>query len=580
MLSVADIGARPTVGCAKFAPMARRRMRQAPQSPPMDGTAQRSRSAAARPRIDVEKLFDRLPPHAPEAEMSLLGSIILDPRAMVDVLDHVQSGDDFYSAAHGVIFDALREIADRNPETDLVELTDRLRDRAELEDVGGSEYLLQLAEQVPSAVNAPHYARLVADKARLRRLIKATSEILYDAYHVGGGDGPEDVKEAVDAAEMKIFEIARADDRAAFANLATLLQEELDRIESVEGRLVSGLHTGFDDLDEKLSGLQQGEMIIVAARPSMGKTALALNLAEQVAMGGRTPWTRAHVGPVPVGFFSLEMSRSALAQRLLSAYSGVDSHKMRTGQINDQVMDQLVRACGDLSQAPIIVDDTPNMTVMQLRARARRMVDRHGVKAIFVDYLQLMTAPGASRESRQVEVSAISRGIKALARELSLPVICLAQLNRGSESREGNRPRMSDLRESGSIEQDADVVMLLHRESYYHQGDMNWMEENEDKVNDAELIIAKQRNGPTGVVHLTWDAHTTRFKNRARTGGGFDPGYYDAGPAPAPHVASTSGYGAGPSAGAHHAPAPRELKEPSAPPFDERGFDDDLDGLP
>lgn len=551
----------------------------------MDGTAQQR--FASRPRIDVEKLFDRLPPHAPEAEMSLLGSIILDPRALVDVLDQVQTGDDFYSAAHGLIFDALREIADRNPETDLIELTDRLRDRAELEDVGGSEYLVQLAESVPSAVNAPHYARLVADKARLRRLIKATSEILFDAYHVGG-DGPEDVKQAIDAAEQKIFEIARAEDRAAFANLASLLQEELDRIEAVEGRLVSGLHTGYDDLDEKLSGLQAGEMLIIAARPSMGKTALALNLAEQVAMGGRTPWTRAHTDPVPVGFFSLEMSRNALAQRLLSAYSGVDSHKMRTGQINDQVMSRLIEACGALSQAPIIVDDTPNMTVMQLRARARRMVDRHGVKALFVDYLQLMTAPGAGRESRQVEVSTISRGIKALARELSLPVICLAQLNRGSEQREGNRPRMSDLRESGSIEQDADVVMLLHRESYYHQADPGWLEENEDKVNDAELIIAKQRNGPTGVVHLTWDAHTTRFKSRARLSGDFDGGYYDSGPAagadygpPAhAHTASHAPAGRHSHSAAPFEPAPRELKAPGAPPFDERGFDDDLDGLP
>ncbi|MFG0284795.1 MAG: DnaB-like helicase N-terminal domain-containing protein, partial [Phycisphaerales bacterium JB039] len=235
----------------------------------MDGTAQRARTPA-RPRIEVDKLFDRLPPHSPEAEMSLLGSIILDPRALVDVLDHVSSGDDFYSAAHATIFDVLREIADRNPETDLVELTDRLRDRAELEEVGGAEYLVRLAEGVPSAVNAPHYARLVADKSRLRRLIGAASEILYEAYHVGG-DGPEDVREAIDRAESKVFEIAREEDKAAFANLAQLLQDEVDRIESVEGRLVSGLHTGFDDLDEKLSGLQPGEMIIVAARPSMGK---------------------------------------------------------------------------------------------------------------------------------------------------------------------------------------------------------------------------------------------------------------------------------------------------------------------
>src|SRR5690606_30451103 len=221
---------------------------------------------------------------------------------------------------------------------------------------------------------------------------------------------------------------------------------------------------------------------------------------------------------------------------------------------------RLIEACGALGQAPISVDDAPNMTGMQLRARARRMVDRHGVKAIFVDYLQLMTAPGASRESRQVEVSAISRGIKALARELSLPVVCLAQLNRGSESREGNRPRMSDLRESGSIEPDADVVMLLHRESYYHHADPGWLEENEDKVNDAELIIAKQRNGPTGVVHLTWDAHTTRFKSRARMSGDFDTGYYDAGPAAAVEV-GPPGMGMG-GGGRRIGPAGREMKEP------------------
>src|SRR5690606_4037097 len=238
---------------------------------------------------------------------------------------------------------------------------------------------------------------------------------------------------------------------------------------------------------------------------------------------------------------------------------------------------RLIEACGALGQAPISVDDAPNMTGMQLRARARRMVDRHGVKALFVDYLQLMTAPGASRESRQVEVSAISRGIKALARELSLPVICLAQLNRGSEQREGNRPRVSDPRESGSIEQDADVVMRLHRESYYHQGDANWMEENEDKVDDAELIIAKQRNGPTGVVQLAWEAHATRLASRARLGGGLAGGYYDAGPAAAADFGPPAG--AGP-AGGGYVPPPRELKEPSAPPFDERGFDDDLDGLP
>jgi replicative DNA helicase len=261
-----------------------------------------------------------------------------------------------------------------------------------------------------------------------------------------------------------------------------------------------------------LSGLQPGELLIIAARPSMGKTAVAMNIAEQIALGG-TPWNPGAGPQVPVAVFSLEMSKASVSLRLLSARSGVNAHELRTGGLDDDTYERVFQAYQELSKAKIFIDDSPSLSVTALRARARRLVRQHDVKVIVIDYLQLLTAPAQGKESRQVEVSAISRGIKALARELNVPIICLSQLNRASEQREGNRPRMSDLRESGSIEQDADVIMLLHREEYYHVQDPSWAEENPDKLGVAELIVAKQRNGPVGVVSLTWDNRTTRFKN-------------------------------------------------------------------
>ena len=305
----------------------------------------------------------------------------------------------------------------------------------------------------------------------------------------------------------------------------------MERIEQADGKSVSGISTGFNDLDEMLSGLQAEEMVILAARPSMGKTAIALNIAEQIAFGGATPWSpRAINNPVAVGVFSLEMARGSLVQRLLSARSGVDSSQLRTGRVSDAEWDKLHRASAELAEAPIYIDDTPGMTVLTLRAKARRMKQRHNIGCIVIDYLQLLSSPTSARESRQAEVGEISRSVKALARELKVPVICLAQLNRGAEQREGNRPKMSDLRESGSIEQDADVVMLLHRESYYHRGEPAWDptspefdEDNRERLNLTELIIAKQRNGPTGTVKLTWDSSTVRFKTHdgMHTGGSY-----------------------------------------------------------
>ncbi len=465
--------------------------------------------------IDLSRVYDKLPPHAPEAEMALLGSIILDPFTLAEILPLVSTPDDFYRQSNATVFRVLKEVYEREPRADLNVVADRLRERNELETIGGAAYLASLAEAVSTPTNAAIYAKIVQTKSRLRKLIGAANQIVHEAMHAGQ-DEPEEARLLIDRAEQAIFEIADDDQSADIQKLEELLKAEFERIADRDAGAVTGLQTGFADLDEPLSGLQQGEMIIIAARPSMGKTALALNLAEQIAMGGSTPFEPASDERVPVGVFSLEMSKSSLVQRLISAYSGVDSHKLRTGQFSqDDLINRITPACEVLERAPLYIDDSPALSVTALRARARRMKQRFGIRCVVVDYLQLLTSPGHGRESRQVEVSAISRGIKAMARELELPVICLAQLNRGSEQREGNRPRMSDLRESGSIEQDADVVLLLHREAYYHLSDPTWLEENEERANEAELIIAKQRNGPTGSVRLVWDTHTTRFKNRA-----------------------------------------------------------------
>jgi replicative DNA helicase len=461
----------------------------------------------------LRELVDSLPPHSEEAEMSLLGSLILDPKAVGEVVSILHNAEPFYKEGHAQIYKAILALYDLHEGWDAVQLLELLRDQGVLEKVGGVDYLRRLAESVPSAVNAPHYARLVASKHRLRSLIDASWRIIYDAHNVGQL-GPDGVATLLDKAEAEIFEISHDKTIRDVAPLADVLQEEIERLEAMEGRGLTGVPTGYTDLDRYLSGLQPGELVILAARPSMGKTAMALNIAEQVAFGGATPWSAPLGEPAATAIFSLEMSRGSLAQRLISARSGIDLHHLRTGQMGMEEWNRLNTACGELHEAPLFIDDTPALTVLQLRARARRMVSQFGVKVLIIDYLQLLTAPNAARESRQVEVATISRGIKALARELRVPIVCLAQLNRGTEQREGNRPRMSDLRESGSIEQDADVVMLLHREEYYHRGDEEWLADpdNADKVGVAELIIAKQRNGPTGVVKLTWDSKTTRFK--------------------------------------------------------------------
>ena len=462
----------------------------------------------------MERMFDLEPPRALEAEMALLGAMLLEAQVCDEVILILSGPEAFYDPAHGSIYQAIADVWQKTRSGDLVQIKQHLEDRAVLADVGGMEYLEQLASSVPMASNAPHFARLVAEKCRLRKLIEACGAIVYNAYHVGN-ERDSNVARVLDAAEAAIYAVADAGQAPETAELKDLVAKEYERLVAIsEGRAnPMGIATGYYDLDEMLSGLQPGELVILAARPSMGKTALGMNIAEQLVTATDGSGSPTHRERVRVGLFSLEMSKDSITQRLLSSSSGIDSNKVRRGFASADELQQLA-ACADvLAEAPLFIDDTAGLSIMALRARARRMVHRHKVQVLIVDYLQLMTAPEVARESRQVEVSAISRGVKALARELKIPVICLSQLNRGPENRDQNRPRLSDLRESGSLEQDADVVLLLHREEYYHIGDTDWLNANPDKRGLAELIIAKQRNGPTGSVPLTWQPQAVRFRN-------------------------------------------------------------------
>jgi len=473
--------------------------------------------------MNINRFSDRLPPHAELAERALLGAMILDHRVIGEVLQYVKSRNDFFVPKHGEIFDALRCLYDTKNAGDEAMLYQLLMDRKVAEDIGGKDYIIELAESAAISENAIHYAETVAKKATLRKMIHAAGEIMQSAYA-----DPEEVSDVLDIAQTTIFEVLHDADRHDAETLSSLLKQAMEVIQSRDqGEVITGLETGYRDLDEMTSGLQPGEMIIIAARPSMGKTALALNLAEWVAMDGNA-----------VGLFSLEMSRQQLAQRLLCSYSEVDSHRLRRNMINKDDYWRLGKAVGELSKAPIYIDDSPGLSVLELRAKARRMALQYDIKLIIVDYLQLLR--GSSRESRQQEVAEISRGIKALARGLEVPVVCLSQLNRASENREDHRPRMSDLRESGSIEQDADAVMMLHREEYFHMGDPEWADNHPEKVRLAELLITKQRNGPTGTVKLTWVPESTKFKNHYDGENGYgNPGWKgpavpEVSPAPVP----------------------------------------------
>ena len=435
----------------------------------------------------IARQFERLPPHSIEAEMCLLASMMLD-KEMIGQIVQIVDREAFYQADHQIIYDVLVKLYEQNRPVDAVILREELAKRQLLDEVGGTAYLAQILNAVPSAAHGAHYASIVREKGMLRQLISASNEILRDAY------APHEQADLVlDKAEKRIFEIAQKKVGGAMVPMEDVLHEVF---EMIENRGQRGVPTGFFEMDDMLNGLQAGEMIIVAARPSMGKTAFAMNLIEHIAADER----------MPVAVFSLEMSKQQLAQRMLCSRGEIDAHKLRKGLLNAEEYTKLATVVGELAKAPIWVDDSPGLTPLDLRAKARRLKLQHDIRCVMIDYMQLMDNPGP--DSRQQQISEISRGIKAVARELNVPVIALSQLNRQSEGRDGHRPRMSDLRESGSIEQDADVVCLLHREDYYRMSEPDFQPDN-----IAEIIIAKQRNGPTGTVKLTFLNKSTRFLN-------------------------------------------------------------------
>jgi replicative DNA helicase len=435
----------------------------------------------------IARQFDRLPPHSIEAEMSLLASMMLDKELVGQAVSLVDR-ESFYQVDHQVIFDVLIRLYQQNRPIDAVIVFEELARTQLLEEVGGKGYIAQILGSVPSSAHGLHYAQIVREKAVLRQLICAANDTLRDAY------APHDQADNVlDQAEKRFFAIAEKKVGNAMEPLEKVLHEVF---EMIEDRGQRGVASGFHELDDMLNGLQRGEMIIVAGRPSMGKTAFAMNIVEHVAADQR----------LPCAIFSLEMSKQQLAQRMLCSRGQIDAHKLRKGMLNSQEYTKLATVVGELAKAPIWVDDSACLTPLELRAKARRLKHQHDVKCIMIDYMQLIDNPGP--DNRQQQITEISRAVKSVARELNIPVLCLSQLNRAPEGRDGHRPRMSDLRESGSIEQDADVVMLLHREDYYKMSEPDFQPEN-----TAEVIVAKQRNGPTGTLKLAFASRTTRFEN-------------------------------------------------------------------
>ncbi len=431
------------------------------------------------------------------AEAAVLGSMIIDPRCVGEVIETLNRNA-FYHSEHQILFDAIISLYEKNrgEGIDGLLVRNELERRNQLDAIGGAEYLQRVIESVPSSASVQYYADIVREKMLLRETIVAATEILTDAYDESG-----DAAEKLDAAERRIFAVTDKRITSSAVALKDLVTRAYEMIEKREGTHVTGLPTGYYELDDKTCGLQKGEMLIIAGRPSMGKTSFALNLAEHIGI----------VEKIPTAIFSLEMGRQQLAERFLCSYSGVDAQLVRKGMLSTEHYQKLVEACGVISEAPIYIDDTSALTPLELRAKARRLRSAYGIRCVLVDYLQLMHIGSGKIESRQQEISTISRYLKSLARELDAPVVVLSQLNRSPEGREDHRPRMSDLRESGSIEQDADVVMLLHREDYYHRGD-----DSHEPDNTAEVIIAKQRNGPTGTVKLTFREKCTRFENLAQ----------------------------------------------------------------
>ncbi|HVD69908.1 MAG TPA: replicative DNA helicase [Actinomycetota bacterium] len=434
----------------------------------------------------------RVPPQDLDAERSVLGSMLLSTEAMADVVEILEA-DDFYRQAHGKIYQALRTLFAQGEPIDIITAVDALRRTGILDDVGGALYLRDLVDEVPTPAGAPHYAKIVSDAALRRRLIGAAADIIDTAYV-----GASDADDIADGAEQRIYDVARREDNEDAAEIGDLITQAMSDHESIQNResAYTGLPTGFRDLDDLTSGLQPGNLIIVAARPGIGKSSLAMNVARNVAVTG-----------APVAVFSLEMSRYEIGMRLLCGEARVPWDRIRNKRVGPDDWIRVVQAGETLHEAPLHIVDSGNVNIVDIRAKARRMrTGNQGLSLIIVDYLQLMTSPNARRpDSRQQEVAEISRNLKLLAKELHVPVVALSQLNRNPEARADKRPQLSDLRESGAIEQDSDVVMFIHRD-----------DADPEKKKHAELIVAKHRNGPTDTIRLSFEPSLTQFRNAAR----------------------------------------------------------------
>lgn len=443
----------------------------------------------------AESILEKIPPQNLDAEMAVLGSMLLDEEA-ISVAVETLSPEHFYKSSHKIIFEAITGLYNSNKAVDLITLTDDLKRKGMLEETGGATFLTALANAVPTAANISHYAAIVREKGTLRNLISNSTKIISRCYETEGN-----VSEAVDFAEKLIFDISDRRNQSTYQHLKEIIKTSIEKIDMLYQKKthVTGIPTGFVDFDLRTAGLQPSDLIIIAGRPSMGKSALALNMAEYAAI----------VGKAPVAMFSLEMSKEQLVQRMLCSHARVDAHKVRTGYLAVSDWPKLTAAAGKLSESPIYIDDTPAISVMELRAKARRLKMHHDIGLIILDYLQLMRGSGfVNMDSRQQEISEISRSLKALARELNVPVVAISQLSRAVESRTDHRPQLSDLRESGAIEQDADVVVLILREEYYNP--------TPDNQGKAEIIIAKQRNGPVGSMELAFIKEYTKFENITR----------------------------------------------------------------
>ena len=456
-------------------------------SPDRDTRADRADRAAA-------DRGDRTPPHNLDAERSVLGGILLRNETFNHAAAVIDAGD-FYRDAHRRIFDRMVTLSERNEAIDFVTLKEELSRGGDLDDVGGPAYIASLVDGVPRSTNIEYYARIVKEKATLRNLIYAANKILTNAYEA---DQESDL--ILDEAESSIFAVADDRLKAGFVPMRELVNESFPKIEQLfeHKRLVTGVPTGFVDLDEMTRGLQPGDLVIIAARPSMGKTSLVLNIAQHVAVQGE------HT----VGFFSLEMSKESLFIRLLTSEAQIDSHRLMSGHIADRDYSRISHALEKLSSMRLFIDDTANISVLEMRAKSRRLQAEHGLSLIVVDYIQLMSARGRY-ENRTLELASISRSLKGLAKELNAPIVVLSQLSRAPESRSDHRPQLSDLRESGALEQDADVVILIYRDDAYNR------DPNNPDAGTAELILAKQRNGPTGIVRLAFLREQTRFASLA-----------------------------------------------------------------